>query len=346
MSGVARTVLVTGTSLVALDALRQVETHGFVLRRLEQDEITEAELHTALRGVSGYVIGGYEEPEAAHFENAELLEAVAFVGSDFRGFVPGWRRAFELGIAFSCTPGANADSVAEFAMLLMLTMARPFLGSVARPGPGGLEAPESMGPAALELRGLTLGVVGPGRIGRRVATIASAGLGMRVVYTGPRRNEEFESAASAQYLEKPELLAVSDVVSLHRPGPARGEQPEIGEMQLGQMRKGALLVNTGHPDLVDPVALHRAIESRGIRVASDGLRRTPAWQRLVELGPERFLCMPQTGFHTTAADLRASLRAVEAVCDVLEGRDDDSSVENPGYREARVAAGRELGPRM
>ncbi|MGW3644930.1 2-hydroxyacid dehydrogenase [Streptomyces sp. NPDC000878] len=343
MSSAGRTVLVTGTSLVAFEALQQVEARGFTLRKLSQDEITNAELHTALRGVSGYVVGGYEEPEAEHFENAELLEAVAFVGSDFRGFIPGWRRAFELGIAFSCTPGANADSVAEFATLLMLTLARPFLGSVARPGPDGLEAPETMGPAALELRGLTLGVIGPGRIGTRVAAIASAGLGMRVIYTGPRRNKEFEAAVSAHYLEKPQLLAASDVVTLHRPGPARGEPPEIGEVQLCQMREGALLINTGHPDLVDPVALHHAIERRGIRAASDGLRRTPPWQRLVSLGPERFLCLPQTGFHTTAADLRSSMRAVGAVCDVLEGRDTGSSVENPGYREARLASNRLLG---
>ncbi|MER6539093.1 NAD(P)-dependent oxidoreductase [Streptomyces sp900105755] len=344
MSADGRTVLVTGTSLVALPALQQVEARGFTLRRLQQDEITGAELHSALRGASGYVIGGYEEPEAEHFESAELLEAVAFVGSDYRGFVPGWRRAMELGIAFSSTPGANADSVAEFTMLLILTLARPFLGSVARPGQHGLVAPEVMSPAALELRGLTLGVIGPGRIGTRVATIASAGLGMRVVYTGPRRNLEFESAVSAQYLGKPELLGVSDVVSLHRPGPARGELPEIGDVQLGQMREGALLINTGHPDLIDPVALHRAIELRGIRAANDGLRRTPSWQGLVELGPERFLCLPQTGFHTTAADLRASSRAVEAVCDVLEGRDTGFSVENPRYREVRHAIGRVVRP--
>jgi phosphoglycerate dehydrogenase-like enzyme len=335
-----RTVLVTGTSLVAAEALRQVEARGFTLRRLAQDEITAAELHRALRGVSGYVIGGYEEPEAAHFEDAELLEAVAFVGTDFRGFVPGWRRACELGIAFSCTPGANADSVAEFATLMILTLARPFLRSVARPGPRGLEAPETMGPAALELRGLTLGVIGPGRIGTRVAVIASAGLGMHVLYTGPRRNEEFESSVSAPFVGKSELLAVSDVVSLHRPGPLPGERPEIGETELAQMRERALLVNTGHPDLVDPVALHRAIELRGIRAASDGLRRTLPWQRLVELGPERFVCLPQTGFHTTAAGLRSSLRAVGAVCGVLEGRDVDESVENPDYRVVRRAVGR------
>ncbi|SFY49494.1 NAD(P)-dependent oxidoreductase [Streptomyces sp. F-1] len=341
MSADGRIVLVTGTSLVVPSALQEVEARGYTLRRLEKDEITGAELRRALLGASGYIIGGYEEPEAEHFEEAALLEAVAFVGSDYRGFVPGWRRAMELGIAFSATPGANADSVAEFTLLLMLAMARPILGSVARSGADGLITPDTMGPAALELRGLTLGVIGPGRIGTRVATIASAGLGMRVVYAGPHRKPKFESATSARYLEKAELLALSDVVSLHRPGPARGERPEIGQNELEQMKDGALLINSGHPDLVDPTALYQALSKGRIRAASDGLRRSPAWQSLVSLGSERFLCLPQTGFHTTAADLRASSLAVQTVCDVLAGADAECKlIENPSYREVRQTIGR------
>ncbi|MFG3662540.1 2-hydroxyacid dehydrogenase [Streptomyces sp. NPDC047706] len=341
MSKDGRIVLVTGTTLVVPSALKEIEARGYTLRRLEQDEITGAELRRALLGASGYVIGGYEEPEPEHFEGADLLEAVAFVGSDYRGFVPGWRRAMELGIAISATPGENADSVAEFTVLLMLALARPILGSIARSGADGLITPETMGPAALELRGRTLGVIGPGRIGTRVGIIASAGFGMRVVYTGPSRKPEFESATSARYLEKAELLAASDVVSLHRPGLARRERPEIGGTELGHMKDGALLINSGHPDLVDAAALYQVLGgNRGIRAASDGLRRSPAWQSLVTLGPERFLCLPQTGFHTTAADLRASSLAVRTVCDVLQGTDTESAVENPGYREIRQAIGR------
>ncbi|MFF8776119.1 NAD(P)-dependent oxidoreductase [Streptomyces sp. NPDC015140] len=341
MSSDGRIVLVTGTTLVVPSALQEVEARGYTLRRLERDEISGAELRQALLGASGYVIGGYEEPEAEHFEEADLLEAVAFVGSDYRGFVPGWRRAMDLGIAFSATPGANADSVAEFTVLLMLALARPIVGSIARPGVDGLITPETMGSPALELRGLTLGVIGPGRIGTRVATVASAGLGMRVVYSGPRRKPEFESATSAQYLEKPELLAMSDVVSLHRPAPARGERPEIGRTDLEQMKDSALLINCGHPDLVDPAALYQVLSgNRGIRAASDGMRRSSAWQDLVSLGSERFLCLPQTGFHTAAADLRASSLAVQTVCAVLEGTAAESAVENPDYREVRQRMGR------
>ncbi|MFB6749832.1 NAD(P)-dependent oxidoreductase [Streptomyces sp. NPDC056353] len=346
MSSDGRIVLVTGTTLVVPSALHEIEARGYTLRRLEQDEISGAELRQALLGASGYVIGGYEEPEAEHFEEADLLEAVAFVGSDYRGLVPGWRRAMELGIAFSATPGANADSVAEFTVLLMLALARPILGSVARSGVDGIITPETMGPAALELRGLTLGVIGPGRIGTRVATIASAGLGMRVVYAGPRRKPEFESVTSAQYLAKSELLAMSNVVSLHRPGPARGERPELDRTDLEQMKDGALLINCGHPDLVDPTALFQVLSgNRGIRAASDGLRRSPAWQNLVSLGSERFLCLPQTGFHTAAANLRASSLAVQTVCSVLEGTDTEAAVENPDYREVRQTIGRVIGNR-
>jgi D-3-phosphoglycerate dehydrogenase len=313
----AGAILVTGSNFPA-EVLTMIEKRSFPVRAVRADDLTDAGLHDALDGVRGYLIGGREEPVAEHFERATTLEAVAFVGTDYRGYVPGWRRAFELGIAFVSTPGANAVTVAEFTVRLMLTLARPL----------------PAGPASRELSGQTLGVLGAGRIGARVARIAALGLGMRVLYAAPRRNESLESALGLRHVSLADLLEESDVVTLHRPGPDAAEPPTLGREELGRMKTGALLINTGHPLLVDPGALASAIEDGRIRAAFDGTGRGPEWDRLAALGAERFLGTPQSAFITREALLRAASWAAGAVCDVLDGMD-SPWVDNPGYRRAR-----------
>jgi phosphoglycerate dehydrogenase-like enzyme len=304
----AKTVVVTGSALVPDSVCEYIERRGHAVRRVTQDDFTPAELHDALTGAAGYLIGGYEQPLAEHFEHSELA-AVAFVGTDYKAYVPGWRRAVELGIAMINAPGANAISVAEFTVLLMLTMSRPFTNRIVTPDRGatGLPAPGA------DLHGRRLGVIGCGRIGTRVARIARHGLGMDVVYHAPRRNAE-----DIAYVAKEELLASCDVVTLHRPGPGEGEKPEIGWPELESMRTGALLVNTAHHHLVDPDALLWAMETKNVRAAVDGAPPDANWNRLVACGPERFLTVPPMAFNTHDANLRASMHTATAVCDVLD----------------------------
>jgi lactate dehydrogenase-like 2-hydroxyacid dehydrogenase len=136
------------------------------------------------------------------------------------------------------------------------------------------------------------------------------------------------------HVEVVDLIESSDVISLHRPGPAPGESPVLGRAALEHARIGALLVNTAHPGLVDPDALLWAIEHRRMRAAFDGVGEGDAWTRLAALGPDQFLCMPQMGFRTRDAALRSGMRAARAVCDVLSCMESDS-VRNPGFRELR-----------
>ena len=320
----AREILVTGTSTVPPEALDLLRDRGFRIRAVPR-ELDDEALHDALDGVHGYIIGGYEEPTAAHFEKASVLEAVAWVGTDFRGYVPGWRRAFELGIAFVSTPGENAVSVAEFTISLLLRMARPLPVGDADPMPG------------TELRDLTIGLIGAGRIGSHVARLATLGLGMHAVYTAPRRNEALEAALGITRLSLPELLDRSDVVSLHRPGPRLEEAPLLGRPELERLRPGALLINTGHPDLVDPAALGWAVEQRQVRAAFDGRSKLPGWEPLALLDPDRCLVVQQMGFLTGAAGLRAGLGAAEGLCDVLSGMA-SPRVSNPDFLERRARA--------
>ncbi len=326
------TILVTGSAMVPPAAIEFLRERGLDVRHVAQDAFTAAELHEALDGVVGYMIGGYEEPLAEHFEAATELLAVGWVGTDYKAYVPGWERAIELGIAFLNAPGANAPSVAEFACLLMLAMARPFTQRVLAPGTetGSLPTP------GVDLLGRRLGIIGLGRIGAHVARIAALGFGMQVAYSAPRRKPSLEEALGVQFLDKGALLGSSEFVSLHRPGPAADEPFELSVDEFALLHPGTVVVNTAHHRLLDPTALADAIETGGVRAAVDGVGPEAPWSRLVALGPDRFLAVPPMAFNTEDANLRASLRIAAGICDVLEGKE-SADVNNPDYPAVRAA---------
>src|SRR5438128_479159 len=100
----SKKILITGESLVPPAVVEYLEQEGFRVIHRSQDMWTGNELQEALNGVNGYIIGGYEEPTAEHFEQTPDLEVVAWPGTDYKAYVPGWQRGYELGIAFVNAP--------------------------------------------------------------------------------------------------------------------------------------------------------------------------------------------------------------------------------------------------
>jgi D-3-phosphoglycerate dehydrogenase / 2-oxoglutarate reductase len=160
------------------------------------------------------------------------------------------------GIAVCNTPDAPTVSTAEHAVTLILMVAKNIKGAEALLAQGGGDYYARH--TAIELDDKTLGLVGLGRIARRVAGICE-GLGMRVTAFDPFLPEDAfpPSVARAPSLEQ--LLAVADVVSLHVPlsGATRGM---IGADQFAQMKTGAVFVNTARGGLVDGDALLGALD--------------------------------------------------------------------------------------
>lgn len=327
----ARKILITGSSLVPQSVMDYLQEEGFEVIYHARDMWTSTELREALTGVSGYIIGGYEEPTAEHFEHAIDLEIAAWPGTDYKAHVPGWQRAYELGIAFVNTPGANANSVAEFTLGLLIVLLRGIGYRFET-----LKSDQPFAGSGADLGGKTLGIIGMGRIGSRVARMAKFGFDMNVVYTGRTRYPGLESALDVQYMTRDELLAVADVISLHRPGLAEGEVAELGAREFGMMKKDALLLNTVKWSLVDLDALYQALEQGNLQAAAfDGTGTGEAWDRLTTLGWKRFIWFPQTGFNTSDANYRSSMIAAKAVVDVLRGGS-SPYVNNGDFREKRA----------
>ncbi|MEM2020618.1 MAG: glyoxylate reductase [Zestosphaera sp.] len=170
--------------------------------------------------------------------------------------------ATRLGVYVTNTPGVLTEATAEFTWALILATTRRVVeGDLFVRFGEWWRVRTGWHPKMLlgsELRGKTLGVVGLGRIGRRVAEIGARGFGMRVIYYDLTRNAEAENELRIQFKEFKDLLRESDVVTLHVP-----LTPEtrylIGEDGLRLMKKSAILINTSRGGVVDTQALIKAL---------------------------------------------------------------------------------------
>lgn len=168
-----------------------------------------------------------------------------------------------------CTNGgANGNAVAEHALMLMLAVGKRLIWQHRTITAGGWRGQSGVQPGLIELRGRTLGIVGLGNIGKKVARLARA-FGMNVIYFDQARlGEDAEDALEVRFRLLPEILAASDIVSLHVPLSAATHHL-IGAAELAAMKPSAILVNTSRGPVVDEVALHDALAAN--RIAGAGL---------------------------------------------------------------------------
>ncbi|MFL9925520.1 hydroxyacid dehydrogenase [Herbaspirillum lusitanum] len=175
--------------------------------------------------------------------------------------------AHRLGIAVSNTPLANVRAVAEHTLYLMLATAHQAVAAddATRAGNWRFKYEGRM----LSLYGKTLGIVGFGRIGELLCDMAGKGLGMRILVWSPRAEATHVRSFGAEVATSFEqLLAQSDVISLHRPlRPDTAHTINAGA--LSQMKRDAIIVNTSRGGLIDEAALVDAL--RAGRIGGAGL---------------------------------------------------------------------------
>jgi phosphoglycerate dehydrogenase-like enzyme len=222
--------------------------------------------------------------------------------------------AAKAGIAVVYAPGANAATVAEHTLALMLDLVRGVTASARAVAAGRWEDRGSY--RGNELRGMLLGIVGFGSIGQRVAELAGA-FGMRVAVA-----QHKDRAVPAGYSSLPldDLLGRADVVTLHLPlTPAtRGC---IGTRELARMRPSAYLVNTSRGDLIDGAALRAALaHGRLAGFAADVLDKEPPAADDPLLHSDRVLLTPHVASLTAATYRELCLATARNVLAVLQCR--------------------------
>jgi phosphoglycerate dehydrogenase-like enzyme len=152
------------------------------------------------------------------------------------------------------TTSGPSHGTAELALALLLACARRLPQADAAIRAGGFQDGV---PSGMELAGRTLGLVGLGRIGGRMARYAQA-LDMKVVAWSQNLTDERAREAGAERVTKDELFARADAVSIHLVLSAR-TRGVVGTAEIARMRRGAILVNTSRGPLVDQAALLAAL---------------------------------------------------------------------------------------
>jgi glyoxylate reductase len=177
--------------------------------------------------------------------------------------------AKERGVTITNTPGALTNTVAEHAMALILACTTRTVEGDRFTRAGKYEGWGPMMMLGMDLAGKTLGVLGAGRIGSRLAHHAKHGFDMDVVYYDVKQNTDFERETGAKfYGTVDEVLAHADVVSVHVPL-LDSTKHLINADRLKMMKKSAYLINTSRGPVVDEAALVTAL--RDGTIAGAGL---------------------------------------------------------------------------
>ena len=275
---------------------------GLPVRFAEADRpLDEEELVELVRGCWGLIVG--VDPVTAAVLDAGPLRVVVRFGSgtDNVDLEAAGRR----GVRVAATPGANARSVAELTIGLLLALARHLVVHDREIRSGSWSRH-----TGIELAGRRLGVVGYGAVGRQVAGIAGA-LGMEVVATDPAVRD-----AEVPLVDLETMLASSDAVTLHVPL-VDDTRAMIGATQLDRMRPQALLVNTSRGGLVDEQALAQALAAGRLGGAAfDTFEREPP-EASPLLALDNFIASPHAGAATMEAARRTGVAAVR---ELLAGR--------------------------
>ena len=245
------------------------------------------------------------------------------------------------GVVVTNTPGANATAVAEMAVALMLGLVKR-VADLDRAVRGGrfFEARKEM--VLGDLEGTTLGLVGLGDIGNRVARICGAGFGMTVLAHDPYVDGDAVAALGGlPVADLRDLLAASDIVSLHCPL-SGATRHLIDADALAAMKPTALLVNTTRGAVVDEAALVAALETGVIAGAAlDAFETEPPEPDSALLRLPNVLLSPHAGGNSEGALKRMAMAAIDAIEAVLRGDRPDGLVNGQVW-DARGANGGKL----
>jgi phosphoglycerate dehydrogenase-like enzyme len=236
------------------DHLKQLEAAGFEVipngvggRAYRADE-----LPAALTGVQ-VIITGTDELTAAVIAQADSLRLIAKHGVGLETI--DLAAAQSKGVIVTSTPGAIHESVADLTLALLLAVARTIVPVHLATVAGGWKSG-----FGIELKDKQMGIIGLGRIGKGVA-LRAKGFGMSLAAYDPYPDAAFAAEHGVRFMELDELIATSDVVSLH----AAAEQVEgvlIDARRIRLMKPNAIFLNTARGSLVDEAALVDALASK------------------------------------------------------------------------------------
>jgi D-3-phosphoglycerate dehydrogenase len=308
---------------LAPDGIRRLAERAEVVVR---QGMSPDELARELADVDALIVRSRTRVTARELEAARRLRVIARagVGTDNIDVDAATRR----GILVVNTPEGSTVSTAEHTMAMMLALARHLPAAHLAASRGDWRREAFTG---VELYGKTLGIVGLGKIGSEVARRAAA-FGMRVVAYDPYVTAERAARVGAELLPLDDVLARSDVLSLHVPL-TDATVHLLGRAQFARLKRGALVVNCARGGLIDEDALLAALEEGVVAGAAlDVVEREPPHHSPLLRHP-RVILTPHLGASTEEAQRRVAVEVADQVLAALEGRPVRGAVNAPALQD-------------
>jgi len=292
------------------------------LDRLE-NESPETVAAPILAAAHAYQVGAARDELARHFHvDADLLRRapnLLIVSSNGAGYDPvDVEACTAAGVLVVNQSGGNAHSVAEHALAMLLTLSKRIIE-----GDRALRRDLNVNRNALigtEAQGKTIGVVGLGNVGRRIAALCNGLLGMKVLAYDPYLSAAEMAARGGEKVELDELLRRADYVSISCPL-TRDSRGMIGARQFALMQPHAYFITTARGFIHDEAALLEALRNK--QIAGAGLdvwssEPPPADHPLLQL--DNVLASPHTAGVTKEARTNMARIAAEQLLDALDGK--------------------------
>jgi len=271
--------------------------HG---RRLRPGEVKEL-----IQDAAG-IIAGTEELSGDILRTAKKLRAISRCGVGLDSV--DLASAEKLNIKVFSTPDAATEAVAELTMALILSVLRkiPQMHSSIISGKWSRQS-------GTLLAGKTLGIIGLGRIGKRVVELARP-FGVDIIATENSPDKRYVENACIRLVGLEDLLRTSDIVSVHVPF-SHATERMLNAKRLGMMKRGAILINTSRGGIVDEEALCKALEAKRIQGAAlDVFREEPYSGKLIAM--ENVVLTPHVGSYAQESRI---LMEDEAVTNLMQG---------------------------
>ena len=274
-----------------------------------------------VKDVSGIIIRANGGVTARIMDSAPKLKVIGRHGAGVDNI--DLKAAKERGITVVNTPYGPAEAVVEHVIGVMVVLSKRILESDRALRSGQWDVRYNL--HGFEMRGRTLGIVGMGRIGSRVAEIAKA-IGMEILYYDVVANPQVEEKFGARKIELEDLLKLSDYITLHVPATPETKYL-INAERLKLMKPTAILVNAARGSVVDTMALYDALKSGKLfGAAIDVFEEEPAPADHPLFSLPNVVVTPHMAGHSDDALIAMSMVAKDIIR-VLQGHSPEYPVE-------------------
>ena len=237
------------------EIIKSAVPDGFELEMLES--VSQQELEGKVKEADYLLVSGRLKINRTVLENATNIKMIQRTGVGLDSIDLEYIRNHD--VPFYVNKGVNAQSVAEHTILLMLASLRN-LAEINENTKRGIWKKQAQGVCTHELCGKTVGLIGMGAIGRKVAGMLKA-FGAEVLYNDvSKMKQEDENALGIKFSTREEIIEKSDIISLHCPL-TDDTRHMINDRAVNKMKNGVILINTARGGLIDEAALINGIKN-------------------------------------------------------------------------------------